>query len=251
LSACWQALNEMKKETPIFRTPEPLKWLFVAFLLLPVAMMAHNAYQLLEGEKVVLVGEKGDLIDEVAQLKANNLKLGVAVEGLEGELAQAKLENERLLVAKHELEDEIGAVRVQIGYHESREDSLQRVIDLLKNEIVATERKVGELKRESQVAAQAFRRMGASEVADSGALPPEIAEQNYFELVKTNEKLARQTEENDRQALELLSEISELNTELNYFKTTQDDLKGKVADLNQELLEKRTLIDAIAVRQSN
>ena len=102
------------------------------------------------------------------------------------------------------------------------------------------------------MAAQAFRRMGAGELAtSSGSITPEIAEQNYFELVKANRKLKKQAEANDRQALELLSEISDLNTEMEHFKNTQEELKAKVAQLNTELLEKRALIDAIAVRQSS
>ena len=143
-------------------------------------------------------------------------------------------------------------MRVQIGYYESREDSLQRVIDLLKNEIVATERKIGALKKENLLAARAFQRMGAGEIAgaDGGGITPGAIEKNYFELVKANEQLAKQAEANDRQALDLLSEISELNTELDYFKNTQQELKGSVAQLNQELFEKRALIDAIAVRQA-
>jgi len=248
----------MKKETPTFRTPELLKWIYVAFLLLPIGMMSYDAYLLLEGENGVLAGEKvvlaeakEALIDEVAQLQASNLQLGETVEGLEGALAQAQLENEQLLVAKAELVEEINAVRVQIGYHESREDSLARVIDLLKNEIVASERKIAALRSENQLAAKTFQRMGAGELADAGGgITPDLVEQNYFELVKANEKLAAQTEANDRQALELLSEISELNTELNYFKSSQEALKGTVAQLSQELLEKRAMIDAIAARQS-
>lgn len=241
----------MKKETPTFRTPEPLKWTFLALLLLPIGMMSRNAYDLLEGENLVLSGEKSALTEEVAALKESNLELGETVDGLEGALAQAQLENERLLVAKGELTEEIDAVRVQIGYHESREDSLQRVIDLLKNEIVATERKIAALKKENLLAARAFQRMGAGEIAGAdGGITPGAIEKNYFELVKANEQLAKQAEANDRQTLDLLSEISELNTELNYFKNTQQELKGSVAQLNQELFEKRALIDAIAVRQA-
>jgi chromosome segregation ATPase len=242
----------MKKETPTFRTPETLKWTFVALLLLPIGMMANNAYIALQGENVNLTGDNEQLSEEVVLLKEENLILGKAVEGLEVDLAEAKLENERLMLAKAELVEEIGAVRVQIGYHESREDSLQRVIDLLKNEIVAGERKITGLRKENQMAAQAFQRMGASEVVAGGAsMSPAIAEQNYFELVKANESLAKQAEANDRQALELLSEISGLNTELEHFKTTQAEMRGRVAQLNQELLEKRAMIDAIALRQSN
>ena len=241
----------MKKETPTFRTPETLKWTFVVLLLLPIGMMSRNAYIALQGENLELSGDNEQLTEEVVLLKEENLVLGRTVEGLEVNLAEAKLENERLLLAKAELVEEIGAVRVQIGYHESREDSLQRVIDLLKNEIVASERKITDLRQENQMAARAFQRMGASEVAAGGSsMAPAVAEQNYFELVQANEKLAKQTEANDRQALELLSEISELNTELEHFKTTQAELKGKLVQLNQELLEKRALIDAIAMRQT-
>ena len=241
----------MNQETPTFRTPEFLKWTFVFLFLLPIGVMSWNAYLLLEGEKDSLVQDKGSLSEEVAQLKEDNWQLGETVDGLEGALAQARLENERLVAAKDELVEEIGAVRVQIGYHESREDSLQRVIDLLKNEIVANERKITKLRAENQIAAKAFQRMGAGELAGAGSdFSPAVAEQNYFELVKANEKLAEQAEANDRQALELLSEISEMNTEMEYFKTTQKQLKGKVAQLNQELLEKRAMIDAIAVREA-
>ena len=70
-------------------------------------------------------------------------------------------------------------------------------------------------------------------------------------IAVANQKLARQAESSDRQALELLSEISELNTEVNHFKSTQEELEGKVAELNQELLEKQAMINAIAVRQAN
>ena len=241
----------MKPETPKFRTPESLKWIFVAFMLLPIGMMARNAFIDLEGRHETVVQEKGALAAEVVQLKESNRELGETVDGLEGQLAQAKLENERLVAAKTELDDEIAAVRVQIGYHESREDSLQRVIDLLKNEIVAGERKIAALRTENEVAAKAFQRMAATELAGTrGDFSPETVEKNYFELVKANEKLAKQAEANDRQALDLLSEISELNTELEHFKSTQSELRGKVAQLNQELVEKRALIDAIAVRQS-
>ena len=242
----------MKKETPTLRTPEKLKWTFVALLLLPIGMMARNAQVDLQGENVVLAGDNDQLSEEVVLLKEENLILGKTVEGLEVNLAEAKLANERLMVAKVELTEEISAVRVQIGYHESREDSLQRVIDLLKNEIVASERKITDLRHENQMASQAFQRMGASELASGGsAMAPEVAEQNYFELVKANGRLAKQAEANDRQALELLSEISELNTELENFKSTQAQMRGKVAQLNQELLEKRAMIDAIAVRQGD
>lgn len=240
----------MKKETPKFRTPEPLRWLFLAGILVPIGMMGRNAYVYLQDEHEVVIEENGELIEEVAQLKEDNVELGETVEGLEDDLAQAKLENERLMVAKNELNEEIKAVRVQIGYHESREDSLQRVIDLLKNEIVANERKIVTLREENAVAARAFRRMSAGEVA-GGSFSPEMAEKNYFELVKANEELSRKAEANDRQALELLSEISELNSELEYFKSTQDKLKAEVATLNRELFEKRALIDAIAVRQKD
>ncbi|MGI9240799.1 MAG: hypothetical protein ACR2RV_08355 [Verrucomicrobiales bacterium] len=242
----------MKKETPTFRTPEILKWTFVALLLLPIGMMGRNAYIALQGENLGLTGDNEQLTEEVVLLKEENLILGKTVEGLEVNLAEAKLENERLTIAKAELAEEIGAVRVQIGYHETREDSLQRVIDLLKNEIVASERKITDLRQENQLAAQTFQRMGASEVASGGgAMAPEIAEQNYFELVKANQKLAKQTEANDRQALELLTEISELNSELERFKSTQSEMKGRLGQLNQELLEKRAMIDAIAVRQAD
>jgi len=240
----------MKSETPKFRTPEALKWLFVGLILLPIGMMANNAYVALQGENTVLGDEKGALEEEVSQLKVQNHELGASVDGLEVALAEARVENERLVAAKKELVEEIGSVRVEIAQHESREDSLQRVIDLLKNEIVANERKINGLRRESQIAAQAFRRMGASEVASGADFTPEMAEKNYFELMQVNQKLARQSEANDRQSLELLSEISDLNTEINHFKSTQGELRGKIAELNQELLEKRAVIDAIALRQA-
>ncbi|MFT4550414.1 MAG: hypothetical protein ACI9MB_004391, partial [Verrucomicrobiales bacterium] len=70
--------TQMKKATkPTFRTPELLKWTFVGLVLLPIGMMAHNAYVFLEGENVVLVDENTELIEEVTQLKEDNVELGV------------------------------------------------------------------------------------------------------------------------------------------------------------------------------
>ena len=164
------------------------------------------------------------------------------IKGLEAENHKATtqlVEKEETIVSLRELivagEQERTQLEVKIAGLESREDQLEEIAALLKEEIIIAE-------QEAKMLAMNYNRSSAqlSSLADE-------SEEAAYILARENEILKTKTRDKDDQVLTLLTEVSTLNTELAFVKDERDELNGEILRINAQVRsmeEKETVMQA-------
>jgi chromosome segregation ATPase len=179
-------------------TPWALKVIAAGAVLIPIAMMVTNTDFKIKG------------------LEAANQKASTQL-----------IENEVTIVSLRELivagEQERGQLEVKITGLETREAQLEEIAILLKEEIIIAE-------QEAKMLAMNYSRSSAQ----LASLADESEEAAYI-LARENEILKTRTRDKDNHVLNLLTEVSTLNTELAFVKDERDELNGEILRINAQV----------------
>lgn len=180
------------------KTPLSLKILGAAALLTPIAMMVTNTDVKIKG-----------LSAEATNLKTENASV----------TSQLFEKKDQIVVLQERIhEEEIARIGLEtkIADLESRENQLEEIAILLKEEIIVAEQEAKLLARNYQNSAKRL-----STLANEN-------EEAAYSLARENELLKTATRDRDTQVLSLLSEVSTLNTELSFIKDERDEMNNEI-----------------------
>jgi len=180
------------------KTPWALKILGAAAVLVPIAMMVTNADEKIKG-----------LSTETTVLRSENVAVAGELEQKVEIISELESRIKEDEATRHALEGRIADL-------ETRESRLQEVAILLKEEIIVAEQEAKLLAMNYQRSAKQLSRMANEN------------EEAAYILARENEILKTATRDKDGQVLALLTEVSTLNTELNFVKDERDELNSEI-----------------------
>ena len=202
-----------------FKTPVMFKIIAALCVLLPIAMMVTNTdtkIQNLTSDNVVLETENGEL--------------AVQLTDAEIEIDQLASENEFLVAEKIDLEEQVAEIEVQnkdlfkkLVNSERREGSLHKVVAHLKDELEVKE-------AESKILAQTFKKTN-TELKELVA----SSEHTAFQLLEENQGLKASVRDRDYQVLDLLGEVSSLNSEVAYLKDERESMSDEILRITAKM----------------
>ena len=188
-----------------FRTPAWLIATGVAAVGLPIVMMVENTDRKIQ-----------DLTHEGQSLRNENDLLGEIV-------AVERVKNQEMKVALTAVTEQRNQLVVKLENSELRESSLFKVVENLKEEVEAA-------KEEGKLMAAAWQR-DASQMK----LMVSNSEETAFALLQENRGLKESMRAKDSSMVELLGEVSGLNTELAYLKDERDEMNREILRITAQV----------------
>ncbi len=188
-----------------FKTPAWLIAIGVAAVGLPIIMMVENTDVKIK-----------DLTHESESLRNENDMLGDVV-------AVERLRNQEMKIALTAVTNQRDQLVVKLENAATRESSLFRVVENLKEEVEAA-------KEEAKLMAAAWQR-DASQMKEMVSHSEETA----YALLQENRGLKETMLAKDSSMVELLGEVSGLNTELAYLKDERDEMNREILRITAQV----------------
>jgi chromosome segregation ATPase len=219
---------EQRPPSASFKTPAWLIAIGLAAVGLPIIMMVENTDTKIQD----LTQEGESLRFESESLRNENDMLGEVV-------AVERLRNQEMKIALSAVTNQRDQLVVKLENSETRESSLFKVVENLKEEVQAA-------KEEAKLMAAAWQR-------DAGQMKELVSnsEETAYALLQENRGLKASIQAKDASMMEMLGEVSGLNTELAYLKDERDEMNREILRITAQVRTLRAGIEGDLIQAAD